>query len=359
MRVTFICLEWPHEGHVGGVGRYAYRLASALATRPDIDLTIVTFAGGTPLDGASLRTIPRPSGRLGRFYGSPLRLRRVISATRPDVIHSFGDDWALASHRGTPLVRTFLGSSLAEARSSTGLRKLNHYVLAVTERISSLRADVKIGIGPDSVEEFECEDFMPPVTAVQAPEDVHKTDEASVVFVGSYSGRKRGAVVADAVEAIRARTGLQIVLTVVGPSSDAHSWPAGTRHVSGASDADVLRIISRSWVLVAPSLYEGFGIPTYEALSMGTPVIASSNPGSEYMRSLTEPAGILQICPDVDLSDALAARLSGGPSIEGPEDSGRRTAVERLTTLASPRRLIEEIYPRALRLAKNGGSRVA
>lgn len=359
MRITFICLEWPHEGHVGGVGRYAYRLASALTALPGVDVTIVTFAGGVPLDGATLLTIPRPSGRLGRFYGAPLRLRRMIAATRPDVIHSFGDDWALSSHRGVPLVRTFLGSSLAEARSSTGLRKFNHYVLAVTERLSSRRAAVKIGIGPDSVEEFECGDFMPPVTAVHAPEDVSKTDEASVVFIGSYAGRKRGAVVADAVEAARVTTGREITLTVVGPPSDAHSWPVGTEHVSGASDADVLKIVNRSWVLMAPSLYEGFGIPTYEALSVGTPVIASSNPGSEYMLTLTEPQGILQICSDDDLRGSLAARLTRGPSLEASEEAGRRTAVDRLTTLAAPGRLVDEIYPRARRLANIGASRGA
>jgi hypothetical protein len=49
MRVTFICLEWPHEGHVGGVGRYAYRLASSLVAVTGIELAVVTFDGGLPL----------------------------------------------------------------------------------------------------------------------------------------------------------------------------------------------------------------------------------------------------------------------------------------------------------------------
>ena len=359
MRITFISLEWPHEGHVGGVGRYAFRLATYLATAPGIELTVITFQGGTPLKVATMLYIPRPRHRAGRFYGAPLRVRKVVKASRPDVVHSFGDDWAIAAHTRVPLVRTFHGSALAEARSSTGLRRLNHYVLAVTEQLSALRADHKIGVGPESVTTFSCDDLMPPITEVWPSKSISKSDEPSVAFVGSYEGRKRGYLVANAVASASRKIGRPVSLTVIGPASDKASWPGTTRHVAGASDDTVKQIIQTSWVLMAPSLYEGFGIPAFEALSLGTPVIASSNPGSEYMLSLTEPAGSLQIHSDDDLADALAARLAGGPSIEEPEDAGRRIAVERLTTLASPRRLIEEIYPRAQRLAKNGDSRVA
>lgn len=353
MRVTFICLEWPHSGHVGGVGRYAYRLATSLAADPDIELTVVTFEGGAALDGAALRYLPRPAGRFGRFYGAPLRLRKIVAATRPDVIHSFGDEWALAAHAGVPLVRTFLGSSLSEARSSTGLRRLNHYVLALTEQLSAHRADHRIGIGPDSFEAFRCEDLMPPVTAIPPRGHARKSNSPSVVFIGSYGGRKRGALVAEVVAEAQAQLGIEIRLTVVGPESDSASWPAGTVHKSGATDDVVQEVVETAWVLVAPSLYEGFGIPTFEALSLGTAVIASSNPGSRYMLRATEESGALSVVEDKRLVPELIARLLHGPNLSSAEDVGRRRAVDALLNAASSLRLTNDIYPRSIAEAAN------
>jgi len=174
-----------------------------------------------------------------------------------------------------------------------------------------------------------------------------------VVFVGSHSGRKRGNLVASVVDSVRAETRLPIALIVIGPASDAEAWPDETHHVAGASDAEVLEIVSSSWVLLAPSLYEGFGIPTYEALAVGTPVIASSNPGSEFIRSLTTSGTVIDITQDEGLRAALVSRLTRGPGLDPSEEETRRAAVERLALLASPSRLVQEIYPAARRKMKD------
>jgi glycosyltransferase involved in cell wall biosynthesis len=344
MRVTFICLEWPHEGHVGGVGRYAYRLASSLVAVTGIELAVVTFDGGLPLAGASMHFIPRASGRIGRFYGAPLRLRSVVTGTEPDVVHSFGDDWALPVRTRAPLVRTFLGSSLSEARSSSGLRKLNHYVLAVTEFISQKRSAYRIGIGPESFRAFGCDLLMPPVVPVAEGSRPPKTSGPSVVFIGSYGGRKRGRLVEDAVAEVSRRLDQRPSLTVIGPQSDAPRWSPEIVHISDASDGDVADIVARSWALMAPSSYEGFGIPTFEALSLGTPVIASSNPGSDYVLSLTEPAGALEVVADEHLASRLERRLRRGPKLDEDEERGRRRAVETLLRDASVERLKHDVY---------------
>ena len=354
MRVTFICLEWPHSGHVGGVGRYAHRLASSLVAVPGIDLAVVTFDGGDPVPGASMHFIPRPSGRVSRFYGAPLRLRGVVTQTDPDVVHSFGDDWALPVTTRAPLVRTFLGSALSEARSSSGLRKLNHYVLAVTEYISQRRSAYRIGIGPESFGSFHCQLLMPPVVPVEGGLRPPKTAEPSVVFIGSHGGRKRGSLVEDAVAAAGSQLDQRPSLTVIGPRSDAHRWSPGTVHVADASDEEVADVVARSWALMAPSSYEGFGIPAFEALSLGTPVIASSNPGSEYLRSLTRPAGALEVVADEDLESSLERRLRRGPKLDENEERGRREAVEALLRDASVARLVHDVYEVVLGSGKRG-----
>ena len=48
--------------------------------------------------------------------------------------------------------------------------------------------------------------------------------------------------------------------------------------VSNATNQQVYDILSKAACLVSPSLYEGFGIPPLEAMSLGTPVILSDIP---------------------------------------------------------------------------------
>ena len=48
--------------------------------------------------------------------------------------------------------------------------------------------------------------------------------------------------------------------------------------VSDASNQQVYELLSKASCLVSPSLYEGFGIPPLEAMSLGTPVILSDIP---------------------------------------------------------------------------------
>jgi glycosyltransferase involved in cell wall biosynthesis len=46
-------------------------------------------------------------------------------------------------------------------------------------------------------------------------------------------------------------------------------------HYSGADDSTYFQLLKNASGLIYPSLYEGFGLPILESLSMGTPVIAS------------------------------------------------------------------------------------
>lgn len=50
------------------------------------------------------------------------------------------------------------------------------------------------------------------------------------------------------------------------------------RLVTNASNQEVYDILSHAACLISPSLYEGFGIPPLEAMSLGTPVIMSDIP---------------------------------------------------------------------------------
>ena len=78
------------------------------------------------------------------------------------------------------------------------------------------------------------------------------------------------------------------------------------RHVSG-DDAVLATAYARAEALVYPSLYEGFGLPLLEAMSMGCPVIGA-NRGS--IPEIVETAGILfDAVSSEDLGEVLLRLL--------------------------------------------------
>ncbi|MEE9094708.1 glycosyltransferase family 4 protein [Pseudarthrobacter phenanthrenivorans] len=341
MRITMLCLEWPSDTHTGGVARYAYRMASQLAEL--VDLTIVTPEGGRDLPGARIVPVRKPRSRIDRFYLLPAVLRDIVKRQSPDLIHSFGDDF-LIKRDGTPIVRSFFGSSWSEAKSSRGLRRINHSVLALTEKYTEARSSFRIAIAPETVDVFNCHMLMPPVSPV--PQLVREpTRSPSVVFIGSFNGRKRGSFAEQAVREVSHRLGRDVTFTVVGPADDKKYWHKSTVHLSNASDIEVQRLISKSWVLVSPSSYEGFGIPMFEALSLGVPTLATANPGSSYLAGLVRQGDALALAEsDHDFMLMLEQRISRGPMLTDEASAAARTAVDALLNMASVPRLVRDVY---------------
>jgi glycosyltransferase involved in cell wall biosynthesis len=280
----------------------------------------------------------------------PLLLRRLVASLPDvDVVHAFGDDWAVGRSRALR-VRTFHGSSYSEARASRGLRRLNHLVLAFLERVSARRCDVRIGVGPESADEFRCDRIMPPVTQVDPPAR-EPTAEATAAFIGSFHGRKRGWLAEQLVEQASAELGRPITLHVIGPADDAGNWKPRTVHHAGLADDQVLQVLARSWLLLAPSAYEGFGIPTYEAIACGVPVVSSPNPGSTYLAGLTNDDRVLTIAADPDLPSSTVRTITRGPLLGPAASTAAAGAVDRLLAMASADRLVDEVYrsPRSRR----------
>jgi hypothetical protein len=273
-------------------------------------------------------------------------LRKIVGELEGDIIHAFGDDWGL-DHR-TPVVRTFLGSSLGEARASTGLRKFNHYVLALTEYISMRRAAYKIAIGADSNVTFNCDMVMPPVVAIDGSPGVRKSIKPLVIFIGSFEGRKRGELVEKTVAQVSESLGRDVNLTVIGPKDDAHKWSPKTTHHDGADDETVQSLVASAWTLMAPSLYEGFGIPAFEALTLQTAVIASKNPGSEYIKSFMMSTSSLELVDDDGLAKSLSARILAGPHWAESDRKNTSDGVKNMLIAADPAQLVRVVYKTVL-----------
>jgi glycosyltransferase involved in cell wall biosynthesis len=338
VKVTWLALEWPREGHhSGGVGRYVARLGERM--RDLVDLTVVAYADAVPMPGVRMLTLDPPRSRMDRFYLSPARARRLVAGSEPDVLHGHGDDWLAPG--SLPWMRSFYGSSWNEAMSSTGLRRANHMLLAGTEALSARRADLRLGIAPESVDRFRCQHVFPPFLPTQTVTARAPGSVPEVAFIGSHQGRKRGHLVEAAVAAMNVGRDEPVRLTVVGPLDDAGSWAPWVDHRSGLDDAEVSAILARAWCLAAPSEYEGFGIPTIEAIGHGVAVVATSNPGTDYLAGIISDADSPLVVTSADeFGDVLRQQVEAGPRLTAHAQDRALHLVRTVGELGSGERLL-------------------
>ncbi len=111
---------------------------------------------------------------------------------------------------------------------------------------------------------------------------INNTGQQTVrlLFVGSLSQQKGIANLFKAVDAI----GSSVSLTVIGRKGNEDCPALNTelakhRWIPSLPHQDILNIMREHDVLVFPTLFDGFGLVISEAMSQGTPVIATFNSG--------------------------------------------------------------------------------
>jgi len=75
------------------------------------------------------------------------------------------------------------------------------------------------------------------------------------------------------------------------------AMPGHVIHAAGLSTTGLRRLIRSARALLMPSLAEGFGLPIQEALTLGTPVIASDLPAHREIAAgiaLLLPVGVVE-----------------------------------------------------------------
>ncbi len=107
-------------------------------------------------------------------------------------------------------------------------------------------------------------------------------------------------------------------------------------HVTPDEDDDVQALIAEAWVLLAPSAYEGFGIPAWEAMMAGTAVVATANPGIDYLAAGT---GCCTVVEPEHLGDALVHLVESAPAREAQVGRARARALE-VAELGRPERYV-------------------
>jgi len=133
-----------------------------------------------------------------------------------------------------------------------------------------LTAD-KITVVPNGVPEFA----LHPATADAAYPELNNF----LLAVGSINPRKNLVGLVEAFSKLPNRNELQLVL--VGKKHSAFRTAAPQKgqlniyFLESVSDGELVSLYQRANMLLAPSFYEGFGLPNLEAMHLGCPVIAS------------------------------------------------------------------------------------
>ena len=316
MRIAFYHYRLPQRGRKpGGVQVFVDRLASALQCGGH-EVTVFTFARPAESRQYNIELLrPRlaADSRVLRLYLAPWLLNfRPFQPTRFDVAHLHGDDWFYMRRR-VPTVRTFYGSALLEALTATSLRRrVNQTIVFGLEQLARAKADAVYGIGPDSKLLSRADGILECGVDLSrsTPEPV---DVPTILFVGTWRGRKRGSMLARVFsEEIRPRlSGAELWMV-----SDHAETSEGIRWFPAPTDEELEDLYRRAWVFCLPSSYEGLGLPYLEALANRLPVVATPNPGAEYVLSggdygiITEPHALGEVLLRLLMDAASRAELA-------------------------------------------------
>jgi glycosyltransferase involved in cell wall biosynthesis len=308
----------------GGVEVFVHELSRRLLWRGH-HVTVFSFSP-RPVD-AEYETValgPPPVGDRTwlRLTAAPLLLNR-LNAAGSDVLHLHGDDWFYVRRRRVATVRTFYGSALAEARFATSpLRAATQLMLFPLEILASKLATAAYGFGPGNDRRYNLVGHFDAGVDIPLQRPSQLSEEPSLLFVGTWRGRKRGQALHDwfrrSVQPAIPRAQLWMVSDHCEPTAGVTWFPHPDRSVLN-------RLYDRAWVLCVPSTYEGFGIPVIEAMARNTAVVASPNRGVLYIAG-SPPSAL--VVGDREMVPALIRLLSNRAMRDEFAARGRNRAYE-------------------------------
>lgn len=281
LRIAMISYYLPSASKIG-VGYQAHELANEFVRRGH---HVDVFSECPPVAGALYghRRL-RLTGPL-RTFRFATHLRRA-DFTSYDVLHAHGDDYWMWRRRVPRHIRTLHGSCFEEAlRIKGGKERARMVLLGLSEVLATLVADETVAVSPATLRWTPWVKEVIPNgvdTARFRPQEDSRNPHPTVLFVGTWGGRKRGGDLARMFsEQVRSAVPDAELLMV---TQDAPDQPGdGVRVLGRVSDAELVDAYARSWVFCLPSTYEGFGIPYAEAMASGVPVLATPNIGARYV----------------------------------------------------------------------------
>ena len=347
---------------IGGVSRYVVELIKALEADPDLGIEPVpgwTFAVSEHAvhegRGALLPHVPSQDlrNRAHRLLNTVAR-RRSFAA---DVMHhTYYDPRYLRHPSSVPRVTTVydmipeLFPQLFPQGNPHGAKREyvfnSDVVLCISE---STKTDLFELYGDPGVPLVVTPLGVGDEWFAQAPTARPDGEGGHLLFVGSRNGYKDFGVLLRALAAIDSRWSL----TVVGGGEFSDSEIAlisglgldGRVTQTTATDAQMPAVYAAASVFVFPSRYEGFGLPTVEAMACGCPVVLARS--SSHPEVGGDAAEYFPPQDDADLAAVLTLLLNDPQRREQMSVSGRKRA--RQYSWGMTARLTSDAYHLAVR----------
>ena len=341
---------YPFVEPLTGIGHYAYHVLKGIAGKERVKVNLYThtlipedtapglFISLVDLENVRYRFHPIPSRILfgTKFWfglGAVVLTPILLALDRNDVFFA-------PNYLSPPLFRV-IGKKVITVHDCTfafypdllrqeTLKHLLRYLPKEVRRASKIIADSRqtkkdiqeiYSLPPEKIQ------VIFPGNPIQDTSLVLPLKKPYLLFVGTLEPRKNIVSVLDAYEIVR-KKGILLNLYLVGKvgwKSDqilarltSHPFSGAISHASYVSSEDLAAYYKEAFCLLFPSLYEGFGFPVLEAMSLGCPVITtrlSSLPEvGEDACLYVEPdansiaGGIIDLYENEQLRDSLVLR---------------------------------------------------
>lgn len=335
---------------VTGIGRYTFEMLTRLVPR-DHDWTLLSHRPLTVGDwnrpNVRMRTANLP-GRVLRMAWAQSVLPRWAAQAHVDLF------WApthrLPRHLPERIARVVTVHDLVWKHAGETMRPTSRFLDSRLMPEAARLADRVIAVSQHTASDLIEE--MPAladkvrvvplgVSSLPAPATRESlvrlgVDRPYFLFVGTLEPRKNLRRLLQAYAALPDGVRRRALLVIVGGRGwggvdapalvDEFHLGDDVRIVGYANEEVLATLYAHALFLAMPSLYEGFGLPLTEAMSLGTPVITSNRAS---MPEVAGDAGLLVEPTDVNsISDAIATLLT---------DDARRTALAVRATASAAR----------------------
>lgn len=321
----------------GGISRYICSLAREFTRMPDVRTQVVApFHFNRNLAAlenvAGLRCLlPKLNTKLFRpvAFASKHLARRSIGRFRPNIIHETYyslDDYCPPGAKRVLTVydliherypKFFERGHMTTRPKKAAAQRADH-VICISE---STRRDVieYCGVSPEKTSVIYLGVDLEFIQGSERTALRVGSPRPFLLFVGARSGYKNfDRFLRAFAKSTKLKSELDIVCFGGGPlcSDELRSIidlglrPGQIIH-RGGSDALLAQLYGEAEALVYPSLYEGFGIPTIEAMAVGCPVIASN---TSSLPEVVGNAGEYFDPTDEDAIKHAIERITGSPT---------------------------------------------
>ena len=357
-----------------GIGHYTFELARSLAALlPEDDCEVIAPVpisleadDGIPIP-PNLSTVYVPVNAIRRrwwTFGLPLYVRRnklnLFHGTNYNLPLWYGCRTVVTIHDLSLLLHSNTHREDLVRRARTRLPTMTRIATRIITDSESVKREIceHLKVAPEKITAVPLAPrraFHPadPQTARQTCRELGVEDDF-ILFVGTVEPRKNLITLVRAFEELLHTTELRPQLVIAGAKGwlndelfanvDATARRERILFTGYISDDQLRALYSSCRVCVYPSLYEGFGLPTLEAMACGAPVITSRIP--VMIETVGTSARLIEPTEVSQLTAALVELLTDENARQHFAASGFQRAAE--FTWEKTARKTLEVYREAL-----------